>query len=246
MVDVNAGVDGHEVCEELEEDDFREGEKAFAEGWDEEDEVGEGLGAGVSVVGEAEDGGALGAHVLHEGDGFFVAQDGFGVSGIEGGDHDERGGGVDDGVGAVFELAAGVAFGVEVGGLFELEGAFTGDGVVEASAEEEKVFVSAELGGDGAGLRLPVGQPGGEDCGEGLEFAEGLFDVRRRHFVAGLSGEKSEEVEDKELRGEALGGRDGALEPGEGGEGDAGFAVHGGAGDVGDGEGLVAGGSGFA
>jgi hypothetical protein len=36
----------------------------------------------------------------------------------------------------VLHLAGGIAFGVDVGDLFELEGSFEGDGVVDASAEE--------------------------------------------------------------------------------------------------------------
>ena len=43
------------------------------------------------------------------------------------------------GVGAVLHLAGGVAFGVDVGDLLELEGAFEGDGIVDAAAEEEEV-----------------------------------------------------------------------------------------------------------
>ena len=40
----------------------------------------------------------------------------------------------------VLHLASGVAFGVDVGDLLELEGAFEGDGVVDAAAEEEEVM----------------------------------------------------------------------------------------------------------
>ena len=46
---------------------------------------------------------------------------------------------VDQGDGAVLHLAGGVAFGVDVGDLLELERAFEGDGVVDAAAEEEEV-----------------------------------------------------------------------------------------------------------
>src|ERR1700739_3876382 len=69
------------------------------------------------------------------------------------GDGDDGEDFVDEGVGAVFHLAGGVAFGVDVGDLLELERAFEGDGVVDAAAEEEEV----------------VG--GGEDFGEGFALA---------------------------------------------------------------------------
>jgi len=52
----------------------------------------------------------------------------------------------------VFHFAGGVAFGVDVGDLLELECAFEGDGVVDAATEEEEVARVGELGGEaGAG-----------------------------------------------------------------------------------------------
>ena len=59
--------------------------------------------------------------------------------------------------------------------------------------------------------------------------------------VAGVAAHESQEVEVKELGGEALGGGNGAFGAGKGGESEGGFAIHGGGRDVGDGEGLVAG-----
>ena len=67
-----------------------------------------------------------------------------GVVGVLGGDADYGEGFVDEGVGAVLHLAGGVAFGVDVGDLLELEGAFEGDGVVDAAAEEEEVVGGVE------------------------------------------------------------------------------------------------------
>ena len=68
-----------------------------------------------------------------------------GVGGVLGGDADDGEGFVDEGVGAVLHLAGGVAFGVDVGDLLELERAFEGDGVVDAAAEEEEVARVVEL-----------------------------------------------------------------------------------------------------
>ena len=67
-----------------------------------------------------------------------------GVGGVLGGDADYGEGFVDEGVGAVLHLAGGVAFGVDVGDLLELERAFEGDGVVDAAAEEEEVVGGGE------------------------------------------------------------------------------------------------------
>jgi len=61
---------------------------------------------------------------LNVGEGFFVLENGGGVVGVFGGDGDYGEGLVDEGVGAVLHLAGGVAFGVDVGDLLELEGSF--------------------------------------------------------------------------------------------------------------------------
>ncbi len=71
-----------------------------------------------------------------------------GVCGVFGGDADDGEGFVDEGVGAVLHFAGGVAFGVDVADLFELEGAFEGDGVVDAAAEEEEVAGGGEVFGE--------------------------------------------------------------------------------------------------
>ena len=77
-------------------------------------------------------------------EGLFVLEDAGGVGGVLGGDADDGEGFVDEGVGAVLHLAGGVAFGVDVGDLLELERAFEGDGVVDAAAEEEEVVGGGE------------------------------------------------------------------------------------------------------
>jgi hypothetical protein len=59
----------------------------------------------------------------------------------------------------VLHLAGGVAFGVDVGDLLELERAFEGDGVVDAAAEEEEVAG----GGEGLGELLALVVDGAED-----------------------------------------------------------------------------------
>ena len=135
---------------------------------------------------------------------------------------------------------------MEVGGLLQLEGAFAGDGVVNAAAEEEEVFGLAILVGDAVHGLLPAAELGFDLAGEGGYFGETLLELGGVHGVARDGGHEGEDVEIEQLRGEALGGGDGALAAGDGGEGDGGFALHGGVVDVGDGEGLVADGVGLA
>jgi hypothetical protein len=77
--------------------------------------------------------------------------------------HDDGEGFVDEGVGAVLHLAGGVAFGVDVGDLLELERAFEGDGEVDAAAEEEEVVG----GGEDFGLA---------SCSHWADGAEDAFD----------------------------------------------------------------------
>ncbi len=51
---------------------------------------------------------------------------------------------VDKGDGAVFHLGCRVAFGMDIGDFFELEGAFEGDGIVVAAAQIDEVFAVGE------------------------------------------------------------------------------------------------------
>ena len=75
----------------------------------------------------------------------------------------------------MLHLAGGVAFGVDVGDLLELERAFEGDGVVDAAAEEE------EVAGGGEGL--------GELAALVVDGTQNLFEL------AGDFGEFGDEVE---------------------------------------------------
>jgi hypothetical protein len=67
-----------------------------------------------------------------------------GSLGVFGGDADDGESFIDEGGGAALHLAGGVAFGVDVGDLPELECAFEGDGVVDSAAEEEEVIGGVE------------------------------------------------------------------------------------------------------
>ena len=85
-----------------------------------------------------------GGDFLDVGEGFFVLEDGAWVRGVLCGDADAGERLVDEGVGAVLHFAGGVAFGVDVADLLELEGTLEGDGVVDAAAEKEEVLDIAE------------------------------------------------------------------------------------------------------
>ena len=113
------------------------------------DELGDGL---VAFDGDGDDSAGAGGDFLDVAEGFFVLEDAGGVGGVLGGDADDGEGFVDEGVGAVLHLAGGVAFGVDVGDLLELECAFERDGVVDAAAEEEEVVGGGEELGELAAL----------------------------------------------------------------------------------------------
>ena len=110
------------------------------------DELGD---EGVAFGGDGDDPAGTGGDFLDVGEGLFVLEDGArGIRRVFCGDADDGEGLVDEGVGAVLHLAGGVAFGVDVGDLLELEGAFERDGVVDAAAEEEEVAGGGEVFGE--------------------------------------------------------------------------------------------------
>ena len=153
MVYVAASSYGDVVGEELEGDYFQDGEQELWGGGDVDGvlyELGDGV---VAFSGDGDDAAGAGGDFLDIGEGFFVLEDGAGVGGVFGGDADYGEGLIDEGVGAVLHFAGGVAFGVDVGDFLELEGAFKGDGVVDAAAEEEEVVG----GGEGFGELLALG-----------------------------------------------------------------------------------------
>ena len=139
LVHVAASSYGDVVGEELEGDDFEEGEEEFGGGGDVDGGFDEGGDVVVAFCRDGDDPAGTRGDLLDVGEGFFVLEDAGGVGGVLRGDADDGEGFVDEGVGAVLHLAGGVALGVDVGDLLELERAFEGDGVVDAAAEEEEV-----------------------------------------------------------------------------------------------------------
>ena len=140
------------------------------------DELGNGL---VALDGDGDDAAGAGGDFLDVGEGLLVLEDAGGVGGVLSGDAYYGQGFVDEGVGAVLHLAGGVAFGVDVGDLLELERAFEGDGVVDAAAEEEEVVGVGEVAGEFGAL---VGE--GEAWGAAAVGA-GVRRSNRRSFDSG-------------------------------------------------------------
>src|ERR1039458_2866404 len=179
LVYVAAAADGDVVGEELEGDDFEDGEEQLGGGGDVDDgfdELGDGLGA---FDGDGDDAAGAGGDFLDVGEGLLVLEDGGRVGGVLGGDADDGEGLVDEGVGAVLHLAGGVAFGVDVGDFFQLERAFEGDGVVDAAAEEEEVVGGGEVAGE---LGALVGEG---EAGTVAAVGAGVGRSNRRSFDSG-------------------------------------------------------------
>ena len=105
------------VGEELEGDDFEDGEEQLGGGGDVDDvfdELGDGL---VAFDGDGDDAAGAGGDLLNVAEGLLVLEDAGGILGVLGGDADDGEGFVDEGVGAVLHLAGWVALGVDVADL---------------------------------------------------------------------------------------------------------------------------------
>jgi hypothetical protein len=174
--------------------------------------------------------GARGALVVDDGDHLAVA----GAHLLDVGEHLLQGGvareeahhghvAVDERQGAVLHLAAGVALGVDVRDLLELERALQGDGAGEPAAEEERVARVHDGAGHGLdvarrrrGPRASCGAPGRTPRG-----GRGGLAGDRAAAPADVDGEHRE---GRELGGEALGAGDADLGARVGVEGAVGHA----------------------
>ncbi len=245
-VDVDIVFEGHVVGEELEGDYFGDGEQVFRGGIHFDYIADEVADLGVALVGDGDDASALGLHVGEELEGFLVAHDRVGEGAVDGGDDDEGRGVADEGVGTVFKLAHGIALSVYVGSLFEFEGTFAGDGVVDAAAKEEESFRVAVFVGEGLDLGAPVVELRFDGVGKGGEAGDVGADFCGIHAAEALSFEQSDEEENLELAAKAFCCGNGFFDTGGEGHGYVGLAGHGGVGGVGDGEDFSATGFDFA
>ena len=167
---------------------------------------------------------------------FYVAARLF-VGLVVGGDDDDGHILVDEGDGPVLHLACGICLGVDIGYLLELERPFHGDGVVDAPAEVEEVLVSACTCGQAP--PCPSASSRTSWILWGI-FLISLMPCR----TASLSMMPSffrevehEEVEDRYLRGEGLGGGDADLRARVGEDDAVRIPGEGASEDVADGEG---------
>ena len=140
------------VGEELQGDDLEDWQEQLRGGGDVDGVLDLGGDLAVALDGDGDDAAGAGGDLLNVAEGLLVLEDGGGVGGVLGGDADDGQRLVDEGVGAVFHLSGGVALGVDVADLLELERSLEGDGVVDAAAEEEEVVGGVEDAGENCAL----------------------------------------------------------------------------------------------
>jgi hypothetical protein len=171
LVYITAALDCYMVSQELEGQHRKKRVKGVGYGRYVEDFVGEGGEAVIAFGGDSDD-------VTFTGFDFLEVAEDFFVGAVLDGDDEDGHIFVDEGDGAMFHFAGGVAFGVDVGDFFEFEGAFEGDGVVVAASEEEAMIFMGEFWGEGLDLGVEGFEGGfyeGGDFEEGMD--EGVVEV---------------------------------------------------------------------
>ncbi len=121
----------------------------------------------VTLGGYGDDAGVTRTDFLDVADHFLVDVRG-------GGYGDQRGVGVEEGDGAVFEFAGGEAFGVDVGDFFEFECTFESGGIADATPDEYHA----------AAMRHALRQ-GGDDVVGGAGFVQYLCNLVGDAFQSG-------------------------------------------------------------
>ena len=162
------------VGEELEGDDLQDGQEQLRGGGDVDGVFDELSDLAVALDGDGDDAAGAGGDLLNVAEGLLVLEDGGWVGRVLGGDDNDGEGLVDEGVGAVLHLAGGVALGVDVGDLLELERALQRDGVVDAAAEEEEVVGGVEGAGENRALVIHRTQKLLKFTGNAREFGDEL------------------------------------------------------------------------
>ena len=100
--------------------------------------------AGVAFGGNNDHNAVPRPHLLNVAQHLFVAQQRLGIVGILGRERDHRKISVDQCVRSVLHFARGIAFGVNVRNLFELQGAFQRDRKVDAAPEVEEIIAAEQ------------------------------------------------------------------------------------------------------
>ena len=160
------------------------------------------------VHGEAQHVGPPALHLHHVAHGLVKELD------IAGQGH-HQGARLDEGDGAVLELAGRVGLRVDVRDLLELEGALHADGVVDVAADEEDRGVVEVEGGEILDVR-PVVQNLLQLGGDQQQLGHNAVVLRLVQGAQGLGAVQADEVHHRKLGGEGLGGGHGDLRPGPG------------------------------
>ena len=126
------------------------------------------------------------------------------VHGVLGDQDDDRQVFVDQGDRPVFHLARGIAFGVYVGNLLELERALQRDRIVDPAAEVQKVRGVAVLAGE-AGNRVRLLQRLLDQRGQGDQIGDERPGTGVVEHAAALTEQQGQEEESRQLGGERLG-----------------------------------------
>ena len=106
---------------------------------------------------------------------------------------------------AVLEFTGRVGLGVDVGDFLELERAFQGNRVVQATAQEQRVLTTGKLFRPRDDLRLQR-QHGVQCRRQVAQVAQGVFFLRVAQMAAQFGKRQRQHVQRSQLRGERLGG----------------------------------------
>ena len=114
----------------------------------------------------------------------------------------------------MFQFPGGIGLGVDIGDLLELQGAFEGNRVVQAPADEEDILAGLEILGKVLDLRLGV-----QDLlhlPRQFQETATTLGARRPRCTPVLRQVNPQQIQAEQLRGIGLGGSDGDLRPGQG------------------------------
>ena len=158
--------------------------------------------------------------------GFLQIGGGFFEEPVAGREHDHRHGLVDQRDRAMLHLAGGIALGVDIGKLLELQGSFHGDGEGCPAPQEQDVRGIGQRLGHGADARISS-EYFGDLCRQFGQRLDQLGFARRIDLAARPGRRQGEAGEDDELRGEGLGGGNADLRAREGRQHPIGFPRNG-------------------
>ena len=140
----------------------------------------------------------------------------------------------------MLEFAGRIAFGMNIGRFLHLQGAFAGNGVVDAAAQVEECAGIGVFRGQRRHALAPAVQLPFDLIGNRQQLANIPIELGRIHHARLVPFVERQQIERRELAGKALGGRDGHFAARGERHGGGRFAQHGASGNVGDGQRLLA------